>query len=231
MEKNNLDYLAQVVTTNILKKMDLKVNITKKSNSCLILLPNIGFGIQENLDFIVKNYKGYEIYLGTLPHFPKEQFVERYQTINFIEFNLKNKEFVDLLYQVETTIIIGLKLSQLKALMKADDEDEVNHLILSSLMANRQVHIVVNLNTSLLNKMEEVIKELKSMGLLISNIQQTKALPIERVDLITENYVNDLNNKGIQDLVISRQQIITPLAKDKLKEYKINLQYMEDFNK
>jgi len=136
-----------------------------------------------------------------------------------------------LLYQVETTIIIGLKLSQLKALMKADDEDEVNHLILSSLMANRQVHIVVNLNTSLLNKMEEVIKELKSMGLLISNIQQTKALPIERVDLITENYVNDLNNKGIQDLVISRQQIITPLAKDKLKEYKINLQYMEDFNK
>jgi len=51
------------------------------------------------------------------------------------------------------------------------------------------------------------------------------------VDLITENYVNDLNNKGIQDLVISRQQIITPLAKDKLKEYKINLQYMEDFNK
>jgi len=136
-----------------------------------------------------------------------------------------------LLYQVETTIIIGLKLSQLKALMKADDEDEVNHLILSSLMANRQVHIVVNLNTSLLNKMEEVIKELKSMGLLISNIQQTKALPIERVDLITENYVNDLNNKGIQDLVISRQQIITPLAKDKLEEYKINLQYMEDFNK
>jgi len=71
MEKNNLDYLAQVVTTNILKKMDLKVNITKKSNSCLILLPNIGFGIQENLDFIVKTIKDMK-YISGLSHIFKK---------------------------------------------------------------------------------------------------------------------------------------------------------------
>ena len=51
------------------------------------------------------------------------------------------------------------------------------------------------------------------------------------MNLITEDYVVSIKENGLKVLVLNKKQLITPLAKDKLREYKIKTEYIEEDKK
>ncbi|KFZ26740.1 MAG: Nucleotide utilization protein [Candidatus Izimaplasma bacterium HR2] len=228
MEVKNLDKLAKVVTDNIFEKLDFKTDFKISDKSCLILVPNIGLGFKEYLNFIIKNYPNNDLYLGSSEEFSKTYHIENNRNLKFINFDIKNSEFINILDAVETIIILGLKINQLKALSETDDLDDINHIILESLMSNKSINIMINTNGLMFNKIANIVYEIRNIGINVTNIQQSNVSALNDIDLITESYVLNLRENGLKSLIMSRKQLITPLAKDKLREFKIGIEYNEE---
>ncbi len=220
MEVNNLDKLVKAVTNNILNTIDLS-SISDKS--CLILFQNSVFGFNEYIDQIKEEYEGYELYLST------NDCLNDYDLngIKTIGFDINSSSFRNVLESVENIIIIGLKISQMKSITETDDSEDINYIVLSSLMANKKIDLMINSNKKMYNLILKQLNSIKQMGINISNIQGVKESEIS-VDLITEEYVKELKNSGASKIVLSSKQLITPLAKDKLRELNIGIERKEE---
>jgi hypothetical protein len=232
MEINNFEKLVHVVTTNVLQKIDPKTDFKTQGKSCLILLPNICFGIKDYLEYIEKKFPGYALYLSSEEDRCSQlDDIKSKNNIYLIKYGIESKDFINLINSVEVIIILGLKISQMRSLAKVDDSESINHIILGRLMTNKTVNIMMNADGLILNKILDVISEIKQMGIDVINIKQNSDSVKEKVDLITENYVVHLKKAGIKALVLDKKQLITPLAKDKLREYKIGFSYTEEEKK
>jgi len=278
MEIKNINQLVNKVTVNILDQLDLKTtcyNINPKS--CFILIPNMGLGMKEYIEYITQKYQGYDLYLASRENGAN---IGNIKNVNKIEFNMKNQDFINILDSVENIIVLGLKINQMKSLIKTEDEDEVNQLIIEGLLANKQVNVMMNANEQIFNKLKNVVSDLRHMGVYVTNIHQVKASAItsnieiekppiltkqfkqdkswdvspniapersymapsniakEKEDkdtviphaneLITESYVLKLKGKGLKTMILNKKHVITPLAKDKLREYKIDIKYKQE---
>ncbi|XMB66607.1 hypothetical protein RI065_09930 [Mycoplasmatota bacterium zrk1] len=226
MEINNIDKLVNTVTQNVLNKINCNNNSKSVNKSCLILLQNMVFGIKEYLDYIKENYRGYEFYLGTAQELSKVNYIDN-NSLQFIEFNLANSDFLNLLNSVEVIIVLGLRINQMKAIIETDDSDDINHIILSSLMVNKPLYIMINSNELMFNKISNQVNAIQKMGINVINIQKTNSQP-NKVNLITESYVMNIKESGLKEIVLGKKQLITPLAKDKLREFKIKIKYNEE---
>ena len=220
MEVNNLDKLVKAVTNNILNTIDLS-SISDKS--CLILFQNSVFGFNEYIDQIKEEYEGYELYLST------NDCLNDYDLngIKTIGFDINSSSFRNVLESVENIIIIGLKISQMKSITETDDSEDINYIVLSSLMANKKVDLMINSNKKMYKLILKQLNSIKQMGISISNIQRVKESELS-VNLITEEYVKGLKNSGASKIVLSSNQLITPLAKDKLRELNIDIERKEE---
>ncbi len=228
MDANNLDKLVKTVTEKILENMDRKTVSQLHKKSCMILIPNISFGFNDFMEYILANYPDYNLYLGSSEEFSKIHANEINKKINFVKYDLEASEFTNLLDTVETIIILGLKINQMKALINTDDQEAINHIIFGRLLANKSVNILINANGSILQEISEIVSDIRNMGINVTNIQQNNVSKLARVDLITESYVEKLKEKGLKVLVLDKKQLITPLAKDKLSECKIKVEYSEE---
>jgi len=227
MEVNNLDKLAKDVTSNILSKLDYKPQFKLKNKSCLIVVENIGLGFDEYYKYIIKNYSDYDLYLSSSLEFTHTHSISNYK-IKYLTYDIKNSEFIQTLEAVNTIFILGLKISQMKALIVTDDLEDINHIIIESVMANKSVNILLNTNRLIFNKIVKTVKEIRSIGINVVNIQQNAISEVNCNELITESYVLNLRENGLKSIILNKKQIVTPLAKDKLRELKINVEYHKE---
>ena len=228
MEMSNLDKLRESVTKNIFDKLDIKPQFIVSDKSCLILVPNTGLGFNDYYNYITKNYPGYDFFLGSNEGFSKTNNVLNNTGFNYINYDIKNSEFINLLDAVETIIILGLKINQMKSLVNTDDSEDINHIILESIMANKSVNILINANGLIFNKIVKTVKDIRSIGINVVNIQQSSLNSISSNELITESYVLNLRENGLKSIMLNKKQVITPLAKDKLRELKIKVEYNKE---
>lgn len=229
MEVTNFDKLVKTVTDKILDRIDLKTDSRKiNDKSCLILIPNIAFGFTDYSDYIMDDYPDYDLYIGSKEEFSNKHYIENKNNIYFVKYDFQNQMFLNLLDSVENIIVLGLKINQMKALAETDDSEDINNIILGSLMANKSIKIMINTNGLMFNKIADIVNEIRNMGIDVTNIQQSNVSTLEKIDLITESYVMSLKEKGLKVLVLNKKQLITPLAKDKLSEYKIRIEYIEE---
>lgn len=231
MDTNNFDKLVKVVTENILEKIDIKTNQVINDESVLVLVPNFSLGFKDYYSYIKKNYSDSELFIATDIDFSRTQYTDIDKNLNFLRFDVSSTEFINILDQVKKVVILGLKISQMRSLSIPDDTEDVNHVILSSVMASKTVEIMINTNDSIFNKISKLVFDIRDIGVRVTNIQQTTSRAIDEVELITENYVDKLKNSGISVLTIDKKQLITPLAKDKLRESKIKIEYFEEDKK
>ncbi len=95
-------------------------------------------------------------------------------------------------------------------------------------MSNKSINIMINTNGLMFNKIANIVYEIRNIGINVTNIQQSNVSALNDIDLITESYVLNLRENGLKSLIMSRKQLITPLAKDKLREFKIGIEYNEE---
>lgn len=233
MEVTNFDQLAQAITSNILKKLSFQSDFKDKSNkSCLVLAPNIGIGMNEYYSYITKHYPDYNIYVGR--NKPKVSALKNESTgFKMVAIDLEDQHFSTILDNADLVLVPGLKIAQLKSLIVTDDTDDVNHVILGSLMANKPVTVLLNSNSSIYNKIKAVVKDVQLLGITVINIQsinikESNVIPSN--ELITEQFVTNLGKSGLKELVLSNNQLITPLAKDRLRALRIEVRYIKEAN-
>ena len=237
MELKNFDRLVQSITSNILEKLELKTEYYKHDKSCLILVPNIGFGMKDYYTYINTQFPGYNLNVGMDKSLPNIQYGSN-SLINYVDIDLKSSDFINVLENVEMIFVLGLKISQMKTLIEVDDSDVVNHVILGSLMANKKVTMMLNTNNEMYRKISNIVNDVMTMGIQVVNIQETEQLinassiksTSNSNELITENYVKDLYKNGSKVIVLNTKQLVTPLAKDKLRELKIEVKYVKEDN-
>ena len=116
----------------------------------------------------------------------------------------------------------------MKAITETNDKEDINNIILGSLMANKSINIMINTNGLMFNKIANTINDIRNMGITVTNIQEGNKATLENVELITESYVMTLKENGSKILVLNKKQLMTPLAKDKLSEYRIKVEYIEE---
>ena len=229
MELKNFDKLAQSITSKILEKLELKNNFDTNDKSCLLLLPTVGFGVKDYYTYIHKEFPGYNLYVGKDKMLSGSSYVDN-NLIKFIDIDLGNETFNSMLEHVERIIIAGLKISQMKTLIDTNDSDDMNHIILGGLMANKPITLILNTNKSMYHKISDVVADLRGMGIQVVNIQDQvsgKKTTLLKNDLITEDFVSKFSKKGSKEIVLHEKQLITPLAKDKLRELKIEIKYVK----
>ena len=229
MEIKNFDKLVDAVTKGVLNRMDSKSGLINNKKSCLILLPNLCFGLKEHFEYIGKNFKDYGLYLGIETKFSKLNDIQNLSNVSQLQYDLENSDFITVLDAADIIVVIGLKATQLKKLAVVDDAEEINHLILARVNAGKKVVIMVNSENLFFKQIANTLTEIRKLGIEIVNIKQAAEESIEKqVDLITENYVLELKKQGVKSLLLDRKQLITPLAKDKLREYKIDIKYHQE---
>jgi hypothetical protein len=229
MEVNNFDKLVKTVTDNILNRIDIQTGSNKMNDkSCLILIPNIAFGFNDYFGYIKKAYPDYDLYIGSKEEFSNTQSIEDENNICYVKYDFKNQMFINLLNSVENIVVLGLKINQLKELVETNDSEDINNVILGSLMVNKSINILLNSNELVFSKIANTVNEVRQLGINVTNIQQSNGSTFDNIELITERYVMELKNNGLQNLVLNKKQLITPLAKDKLREYKIGIEYIEE---
>ena len=234
MELKNFDKLVQSITSNILEKLELKTENNVYDKSCLIL-PAAGFGMKDYYTYINRQFPGYNQYIGKSKPQSNTQYGNN-SPVRFIDIDFDNSDFISTLENVDRIIILGLKISQMKTLIESDDSEDVNHVILGSLMVNKPVTLLLNTNKAMYQKMKTAVKDIKNMGINVVNIQQwgpsnsrtVKSTTIKSNELITEDYVRKLGQNGSKVIVLHKKQLITPLAKDKLRELKIEIKYVKE---
>jgi len=230
MELKNFDKLVQSITSNILEKFELKPENQTYDKSCLLLVPNLGFGMKDYYSFIKKELPGYNFYLGKDKNLSNSKYGAN-NSIGLIDIDLRDETFNATLDQIERVIVIGLKISQMKELIETNDCDEINHIILGTLMVNKPVTLLLNTNQSMYKKIHKTIGELRAMGIHVMNIQHNsndRKISLDKNKLITEDYVIKLSKQGSKVIVLHKKQLVTPLAKDKLRELKIEIKYVEE---
>lgn len=228
MEINNFDKLVNLVTENILNKIDLKTKSRLDSNSCLVIMPNISLGLEEYFNKIRKTHPAETIYFAIDENYADVEAIKNLKNLNIVKYDIKNSKFINAVGSAKSFMVIGLKFNELRKLTSLEDEEAIVQTILLRLQAGKKVELLLSANQAIASKIAETIFEAKRMGIEVTNIKDTTDSQSDKVKLITESYVMNLKKTGVKNLVLDKKQLITPLAKDKLREYKIDIKYIEE---
>ncbi len=228
MEIKNFDKLVNLVAENILNKLDLKTESRLDDDSCLVIMPNISLGLEEYFAQIRKTHPAEKLYFAIEERYAGVEAIKNLQNLNMVKYDLSSSDFLNAFTAARTVIVIGLKISELRKLTALEDDDKNVQAILLRLQAGKKIELLMNANQAVAGKIADTINEARNMGIDVTNINQTEKGQSEKVKLITESYVMNLRKTGVKTLVLDKKQLITPLAKDKLSEYKIDIRYIEE---
>lgn len=225
LEVSNFDKLVSAVTKSILEKTTVKNSVRTTDKSVIVMIPNPVLGLSDYIDYMNVAYKGFGI------QFCSQELVLDTMEIdkqNRIAFDINNKDFIQTLDKAERVVAFGLKVDQLRALADVGDNNDINHILITRAMRNLPVTILMNSNNNIFSKINEVINDIRKLGIEVINIQQGANPFLLENDLILEKDVLKLKDSGIKTIQLSPKQILSPLAKDKLREYRITIEYSKE---
>jgi len=121
-------------------------------------------------------------------------------------------------------------VGMLKNIGQGNDEGFVEGAILRAILWGRDVQVVLDFEPpkfrrgSFFENIVLSIDALTSMGIKVSMYKIAEDSAKERVTLVTEVEIIDAYNQGKKSIACDLNAIITPLARDKARELKINIE-------
>lgn len=228
MEVHDFEKLVSQITKNVLEQTTNPALATLSAKSCLIIIPNVVFGLEKYLAHIKEKYRGYDLIFSAEAELLKALELPGGKQISF---DMKNSEFLSVLTNVETVLVVGPKLKYLQLIAQTDDSEDVNHIVLGRVMGGKNVHVLTSANGGVYEKAGLLFQSLEQMGIHVEVIRLGGKNGFENTALITERDVMKLKHSGVTVLRLNRNQRLTPLAQDRLREYKISIEYIEEGNR
>jgi len=163
-------------------------------------------------------------------------------TFNGLELNLPNfnvkkistneekSKLMERLVMAKTIVLLTPSVGMLKSIGQGNDEGFVEGAILRSILWGREVKVVLDFEPpkfrrgSFFENIVLSIDALTSMGIKVLMYKIAGESAEKKVSLITEVEVIDAYNAGRKTISSENDAIITPLARDKANELKINIE-------
>ena len=140
------------------------------------------------------------------------------------------KALMERLVVARTVVLIAPSVSTLKNIAQGNDSDFVENAMLKAILWQRDVRIVLDFKPpkfrrgSFFENIVLSIDALTSMGVKVSMYQVAiDKSNFNKLSLVTEVEVIQAHKAGEYKIVCERGAIITPLARDKARELKINI--------
>lgn len=221
----NIDKLVELITENITKRTVNSFSSNSMGKSILFILPTIVFGFSDYVEYIKTKYKDHNIYFTA-----EEEVLDSLQINreNRILIDMKNSSFLASVDQYESVILVGPKLESLKSLANLDDGSDVNHILLGRLMANKPVGILLNANNKVVAKLSKPLVNLRNLGFDVVNVQEKGTSVILNKPFITESDIMNILDADLKVIKLHKHQRVSPLAKDKLLDHNIIIEYSEE---
>lgn len=199
-----------------------------KNKQILVLVPDFTVNLLEFLKYIIDKHPGYELVIATsgiineltIPHIAEIINVSEETKINKLLENAND-------YYKTYFVSPGIKV--LEAIVTGDDRGLYEKLMINHVLHEKTCGIILDYNVkklpcnNLTNKLSGLLNQVESMRISI-NVLNSKTYEedfvIKEMDklLITEKYVKELYSLGIETISNEQECIITPLAKDKMRE-------------
>lgn len=221
----NIDKLVEEITNNIQKRSENSFSTNNKGKSILFILPNFVFGFEDFTEYIKKEYKDFNIFFSA-----EEEILTSLQinNNNKIPLNSNNNNFLTSVNSYEEVYLLSPKVDILKTLSNLEDKNDINHILIGRLMAGKGVGILLNINIKIAAKLSKLIVDLRNIGFDVVNIRQKGLNLLSETKIITEKDILKILDHDLKVVKISKNQIITPLAKDKLRDNNIFIEYSEE---
>jgi hypothetical protein len=201
--------------------------IEEGQKNLLVLVPDFVVQLHSQLDSVVKAHKDYKIFLCSY-----KPLVPSLENDCVISANIRDdsvrEAVIDRLNAFKKICVFNTGIRQLNRIVSGDEDDFASKIILLGLLHDKQIllHFDYNPFASKSPMAEETVRLIhsaESMKILVSYPGSEKRQGEEQTGLITQKDVDDLWQAGGKEISVSPKCIITPLAKDRIRELKIRI--------
>ena len=154
------------------------------------------------------------------------------QGFNTREVNTADEKnrLMERLVLAKKTVLLTPSVGMLKSIGQGNDEGFVEGAILRSILWGRDVQVILDFEPpkfrrgSFFENIVLSIDALTSMGIKVSMYKVAGESVEKRMALVTEVEIIDAFKSGKKSILSDNNAIITPLARDKARELKINIE-------
>jgi hypothetical protein len=245
MEVNSADMallikkITKIVINNyITELMDCDINNSYEvplNKQILVLVPEFVANSHEFLKYLVDKHPGYEIILiadASVKNTKSElKEIKEILNINEEQSRLRILKNANEFYK---TYCVMPGINQLEALVNGDDSNFIVKLMLYLVLHDKAIGIIIDYdiqklpNSNLIKKLSGILREIKTMKISIEVLcsksakEKISCSKTEKI-LLTEKYINELNASGTKVITNEQEYIITPLARDRMRELGIKI--------
>ena len=248
METNSseMELLIKKITNEVINTIMMKTELvqylmdrnakiifnTSKKKQILVLVPDFIINLLQFLEYIVDKHPGYELVIVTLGEIDDLSLPQIVEILNVKE-EAKRKKLLKNIDDYFCTYFILPGIKDIEAIVNGDDGVLFVKLIIYNVLHEKTSGIILDYNVenlpsnNLTNKLSKLLNRIETMKISINLlndktfVENFACLEKDKL-LITERYVKELYSLDIKTIPDERECIITPLARDKMRELGIN---------
>lgn len=206
---------------------------TSQNKSMLVLVPEFAADLGEFMNYLGKSYPEHEFVLGAEGTVEVSSLGKVCEAVDINE-GPSRKKLYGMINRFDGVILISPGVMQLKAITEGDDSGFMERIMINQALHGRQAAVLLDYSVkdmasnSLTKRIKELVESVKNTGISVNiineQIHQEKKSSIEKGKrLITEKDIEDMFKKGTKTIQIGQDCIITPMARDKANELKIEV--------
>lgn len=196
----------------------------------LILIPDFVVQFRIQLGDVIKEHAGYKIFLCSYKPLAFNQENNCVFSMNMQDDTVR-EAIIDHLNEIEKICILNTGMKQISKIVNGDEDDFVSKVILCGLLHNKQISLRLTFNpyetkaSVLSEKAVKLVHSAESMNISVSypNSDNVQSEEQTGCSVITQHDIEAMYKTGKNEIFVSPKCIITPLAKDRMKELKIKV--------
>lgn len=232
MQREELSKLIDNLVEQALYELRAEKGNVAKDSKALVIVPQTVFSLHKYEEYFLDNYKDIKITFACF--FDCAVYKGKSEDIDYVYLNDEGQiEVSNAVDEFEKSFVIINDLDAIDKILSGECTDFVRELIGYYSMQEKSISLVTSYKRSL--KLNTAVKsrlgKLKNNYIDIININTDEKVSDYDVDavtekkVITEKEVYDAHNAGVDVIRLSKKQLVTPLAKDRARNYGIKIAY------
>jgi len=232
MQREELSKLIDNLVEQAIKELRADKGNAQSNTKALVIVPHTVFSLHKYENYFLDTCKDLDFTFASF--FDSSLYREKNQSIEYIYLNAEGQVNIsNKIDDFDKLFIIVNDITAIDNVLSGECDAFVRELIGYYNMHEKNTSLVTSYKNSL--KMNTAVKsrgaKLRSNRIDIININKDAMKTdydsgmIAEKKVITEKEINEAHSAGVDVLELNRKQLITPLAKDRARNYGIKIAY------
>lgn len=232
MQREELSKIIDNLVEQALNELHAEKGNAPKKEKALVIVPQTVFSLHKYEKYFLDTYKNVNLTFACF--FDCSVYKEKNQNIEYVYLNDEGQICIaNKIDEFDKSFIIVNDLHAIDKIASGDCCDYVRELIGYYSMQEKNISLVTSYKRSL--KLNTAVKsrlvKLKDNYIDIININTDEKISdydagaVSEKKIVTEKEVYEAYSAGVDVIQLSKRQLITPLAKDRARNYGIKIAY------